>query len=167
MRVTYCPNPAYDRTQNAVSLYRCAEAVGRRSFFKLDGDVLFHPEVLQRLAACSAGLAVAVDTRPGLGAEEMKVLVEGDRITAFGKELDPALAAGESVGIERVDAAVAVELFQALGQAVSASETHLYYEEVYSRLIRSGVGVARVDVTDLAWIEVDTPDDLARARELV
>src|SRR5258707_5994933 len=44
--VVYCPNPRYDSTQNSVSLSLCREAVGGRSFFKLDGDVVFALEVL-------------------------------------------------------------------------------------------------------------------------
>src|SRR5688500_11146078 len=102
VKVTLCRNDAWDRTQNVASLHVCADAVAGRSFFKLDGDVAFRREVLDRLDACAAPLAVAVDARPGLGDEEMKVLAEGGRISAFGKELDPERCAGESMGIERI-----------------------------------------------------------------
>ena len=59
--LVFCPNPRFDSTQNSVSLARCAEAVGERSFFKLDGDVIFQPELLPRLDASGAELAVGVD----------------------------------------------------------------------------------------------------------
>ncbi|MCC6554273.1 MAG: phosphocholine cytidylyltransferase family protein [Polyangiaceae bacterium] len=183
LEVAYCHNPEFETTQNSVSLHRCAEAVGGQSFFKLDGDVLFHPAVLSRLAGACAPLAVAVDGRrahgrragadgPGeeglLGDEEMKVRVDGaGRITAFGKELPPAACAGESIGIERVDAAIAPALFEALARASAEGRVGLYYEAIYGELIAAGAEARSVDVTDLPWTEVDTLDDLRRARALV
>jgi choline kinase len=163
-RVTFCHNADFANTQNAVSLFLCAPALENRSFFKLDGDVLFHRAVLERLARDGAPLSVAVERRADLGGEEMKVVVEGSDIRAFGKELDPRRCAGESIGIEKLDAAASGDLFGALGRAVRAGRTHLYYEDVYGELIREGMRAHAVDVGDLAWIEVDTAEDLARAR---
>ena len=162
--ITYCHNAAYDRTQNSVSLLLCAEAVRGRDFFKLDGDVLFQSEVLTRLSRAESALAVAVERREDLGDEEMKVITEGSRILAFGKQLSPSRSYGESIGIERVAAATGDALFRALARAADAGRTDLYYEDVYSELIREGCKADCVDVSDLAWIEIDTPDDLARAR---
>ena len=180
LEVACCHNPEFATTQNSVSLRLCADAVGGQSFFKLDGDVLFHPAVLSRLETAGAPLAVAVDGRRAhgsprlhdaegpLGAEEMKVLIEaGGRIAAFGKDLPPAACAGESIGIERVDAALAPALFEALARASAEGRVDLYYEALYGELITAGHEARLVDVTDLAWTEVDTLEDLARARALL
>jgi choline kinase len=167
LSVRYCHNEAFDRTQNAVSLHLCAPAVRDLGFFKLDGDLLFRSEVLERLSCSEAPLAVAVDQGRRLGPEEMKVMVAGDRITAFGKHLDPTLCAGESIGLERIDARAAPDLFRAFKRVVEAGRAELYYEDVYGELVASGLVAGRVDVTDLPWTEVDTPGDLAHARGLI
>jgi choline kinase len=166
-RVTFCHNPAFDRTQNSVSLHLCEEAVGGRPFFKLDGDLLFHASVIDRLREAQGSLVAAVDRKADLGAEEMKVRVDRGRIVAFGKELDPLLCYGESIGIELVAQGAVGALFAGLGQASQGGEAGLYYEDVYGRLVDSGLDATAADVTDLPWIEVDTPADLERARALV
>ena len=174
--VVFRRNEAFDRTQNSVSLHACADALlagGARDTFKLDGDVILDVEVLRRLQATlhgeRCGIAVAVDPKPGLGAEEMKVTLEregSDRIAAFGKHLDPRLAAGESIGVELIAAGALSSFVDALSAIVTSGTTNLYYEDVYDRLLpsRGGTLDARaVRIGDLPWTEVDTADDLARA----
>ena len=172
-------NDAYDRTQNSVSLHACADALlrgGPQDTFKLDGDVILDVEILRRLQATLAStrcdLVAAVDPKPGLGAEEMKVLLDaasGDRITAFGKHLDPRASAGESIGVELIAARAVSPIVDALGALVTSGTTGLYYEDVYDQLLRSQrdtLDMRAVLVGDLPWTEVDTAEDLARAGEI-
>jgi choline kinase len=165
--VTFCHNPIFDRTQNSVSLHLCASAVRGRAFFKLDGDLLFHADVIERLRTPNAALVAAVERSANLGEEEMKVQALGSRILAFGKQLDPRSCSGESIGIEHVGPGAVEPLFALLAKASNDGETGLYYEDVYGRLIGAGLDAAMADVTDLPWIEIDTPTDLERARALV
>jgi choline kinase len=168
---SYCRNPEFDRTQNSVSLALCRDALGTDAFFKLDGDVVFQRQVLERLDASPAELAVAVDAGRMLDAEAMKVSLAGPgalQISAFGKGIELAQSAGESIGIERISSSFSPSLFAALNAAIQAGETGLYYEDVYSRLIAAGALRAEaVAVADLPWTEVDDFADLERARELV
>lgn len=165
--VVYCPNERYESTQNSVSLALCREAVGGRSFFKLDGDVVFDPELLQRIAAPRAELAVGVDSSRKLDAEAMKVVVNGSRIERFGKGVPLAESHGESIGIERIDSAASNRIFSALDAQIGAGVTSLYYEDVYSQMIGRGELSAEVaDVSGLRWTEVDTFEDLEAARRM-
>jgi len=166
--VEYCRNPAFDRTQNSVSLALCRGKLGSDAFFKLDGDVVFQRQVLERLDASRAELAVAVDSGRMLDAEAMKVTVAGRSISAFGKGIPLAESAGESIGIERIQGNASTTLFDAMDAAIAGGETGLYYEDYYSRLIAHGALAAdAVPVADLAWTEVDDFADLERARALV
>ena len=167
-QVEYCRNPEFDRTQNSVSLALCRGALGSDAFFKLDGDVVFQRQVLERLDASTADLAVAVDAGRMLDAEAMKVTVSGVNISAFGKGIALAESAGESIGIERIRGNASSTLFEAMDTAIAGGETGLYYEDFYSRLIEKGaLSAEAVPVADLAWTEVDDFSDLERARELV
>lgn len=165
--VIYCPNPRYDSTQNSVSLALCKDAVGGRSFFKLDGDVVFDPELLTRIAAPSAELSAGIDSSRKLDEEAMKVVVEGNKILRFGKGVPLAESFGESIGIERIATSASNELFAQLEQRVASGITNLYYEDVYSEMIERGQLAAEVaDVSGLRWTEVDTFEDLEAARRL-
>lgn len=170
VRVTSCHNPDFAHTQNAVSLALCRAALPPGvGWFKLDGDVVFEPEVLARLDASPAPLAVAVDAGRPPDAEAMKVELGPDRrILRFGKSLGPSSAAAESIGIERIGPSGSERIWSALEGARAAGRHTLYYEDVYSELVAGGALHAEaVPVDDLPWTEVDTIDDLARARELV
>jgi choline kinase len=168
LAVEYCKNPDFDRTQNSVSLALCRKGVGSDAFFKLDGDVVFQRQVLERLDASAAELAVAVDAGRTLDAEAMKVTVEGPRINAFGKGIALAASAGESIGIERISSAFTNKLFDAIESAIAAGRTDLYYEDIYSQLIAcEQLEAEAVPVRDLPWTEVDDFSDLERARALV
>ena len=168
--VEYCRNPEYDRTQNSVSLTLCRSAIGSDTFFKLDGDVVFQRQVLERLDASDSELAVAVDAGRTLDAEAMKVTVaaSGLDISAFGKGIPLAESAGESIGIERIASRASGLLFDTMEQAIAQGETGLYYEDFYSRLIAaSRLRAEAVPVRDLPWTEVDDYADLEKARALV
>jgi choline kinase len=165
--VRYRPNPRYETTQNSVSLALCADAVRGRAFFKLDGDVVFDPEVLARLDASPADLAIAVDAGRALDEEAMKVRLAGGRVVELSKGVRVAEAGGESIGIERVGASISSPLFEALDRRIGAGQTDLYYEAMYNDLIGEGTVADAVDVSDLPWTEIDTPEDLEAARAMV
>jgi choline kinase len=168
VRVRFCPNPRYGATQNSVSLALCATLVEGRPFYKLDGDLIFQADVLERLDESSAELSIAVDCSRMLDDEAMKVrLGEGQDVRELSKEIPLAEAAGESIGIERIGAKAVAPLFRALGRALEAGVTDRYYEHFYGELIAEGTRARAVDVSDLPWCEVDTMDDLERARAML
>ncbi len=167
MEVRFCHNDRYGTTQNAVSLSLCAAELRGRDFFKLDGDVVFHRDVLARLEDSDSELAAAVDDARRPDAEAMKVTVDsGGRVLAFGKSIPCSGAFGESIGIERVRSDATPALFDALAAADASGERDLYYEDVYARLISAKQIAARaVGVGDLPWAEIDTFEDLQHAEE--
>ncbi|HEX7672384.1 MAG TPA: phosphocholine cytidylyltransferase family protein [Polyangiaceae bacterium] len=168
IEVVLRPNAEYESTQNSVSLGLCRDLLEGHSFFRLDGDVVFEREILSRLTAVDAPLVAAIDRGRMLDAEAMKVRLHenGRTVLAFGKGISLAESGGESIGIEWISAEASTSLFDGLDRARRAGETHLYYEDVYSRLIAEGLRVGAADVTGVRWCEVDCAEDLAQASAL-
>lgn len=164
-RFAHCSDHA--TTQNVVSLQRAMACAGDgASVVKFDGDVVLDDAVLSRLFAADAGAAVAVDDRAAPPDEAMKVYAQAGAIGRFGKGLDAARAAGESIGVECFNAETAGALRRALDAAVHAGRTDVYYEDVYNDLLDAGRVMRAVSVGDLRWMEVDDADDLSRARAM-
>jgi choline kinase len=161
----FCNNPRYETTQNSISLLYCGPVLRDVGFYKLDGDVLFEREILQRLDRGSEALRVAVDGAHPLDAEAMKVVVGSERrILRFGKPIAVADAHGESIGIERISAAMSPLLFDAIDALDRRGTVEKYYEDVYSGLIMQGrITASAIEVGDLRWAEIDDHNDLRRA----
>ena len=98
----------------------------------------------------------------------MKVRTEGNRILAFGKRIAVAEASAETIGIERLTRDAGDQVFSAMDAAIARGVRDRYYEDFYSDLVERGaLSALAVEVGDLAWSEVDTFEDLARARQCV
>jgi choline kinase len=156
-------NAHHSSRNNAFSLALGLEGL-RESVFVVNGDTLFTPEVLVRLASAPPSpITLAVDRAKQLGREEMKAKFdERGLLQVISKEIDPR-ADGEYVGLARVAGSAVGVLERALG-GVWGRDPTLYYEDGFGDLAAAGTAVTMVDVGDLPWMEIDTPEDLERAR---
>ncbi len=157
-------NADWESTNNAYSLHlaRFPEA---GPMLLLDTDLLFQPEVLDRMMEDPHPNRIALRTRGGWGEEEMKVRLTGDGLVAgLGKDIPPDEAAGESLDIEVFSAAFTRKLFTALDRRVASGEgRHEFYEAAFGEVIGAGEPVHAVDLGGLACMEIDTAEDLALA----
>jgi len=159
-------NEAYASTNNAFSL-ACARKAVDRPFLLLDGDLLFEPAVMTRLLASQGEAVLAVEKRKTLGAEEMKVILdERGTIAAVNKEVDPAAAIGEAIGIARFGTTMIDKLFDRLEAQIAEGRRNIFYEKAFEELIAAGEPFNVADVSGLACMEIDTPEDLEAARSL-
>ncbi|MBW2526299.1 MAG: phosphocholine cytidylyltransferase family protein [Deltaproteobacteria bacterium] len=158
-------NERWDCTNNAYSLWLAREE-DREPFMLIDSDVLFDPEVLDRVLQSDAPNRLALRTAGGVGAEEMKVkLDEAGHVVDISKEIAPAEANGESVGIEVFSPGFSKKLFATLERRMVTEErVNEYYEASFAELARAGEPIQGVDLGDLRSMEVDTIEDLEKAR---
>jgi choline kinase len=86
------------------------------------------------------------------------------RVTAFGKHL-PLDSTGVSIGAEKIAAADAPLIFEALEQMIHVDgRTDGYYEDAYDDALRRGLRMGAVSTQGDFWTEIDTPEELEAAR---
>lgn len=158
-------NPGFDTSNTLVSMALASQRL-RAGAWCLNGDVLFPVSVVQQLRGASDEAILAIDPH-ACAQEEVKVIVDAEhRITAISKQLDPEHSLGESVGVACFRGSAAIAFAEAL-EAISGAVEHrdAYYEfalqEIASRVLLRAVEV------EGPVIEIDFPEDLRQAREVV
>ena len=160
-------NADYEHNNNIYSLWMTRELVRGREFLLLDSDILFDPKIICRMLQ-EPGTVLALN-RHELGEEEIKVIVDQDnRVTEISKVCAISDAIGESVGIEKMDAAYSEALFSELDRMIEGEGLiDIFYERAFERLIPQGHSFHIVDTTNYFSIELDTVEDFNSARELI
>jgi choline kinase len=92
-------------------------------------------------------------------------LDERGSVRRINKALDPERADGEYIGVTLVEGRGAAALTEAL-EATWRRDPGSYYEDAFQEYVDRGGVIGTASVGGLAWVEVDTPDDLDRAREI-
>lgn len=160
-RVELVHNPAWSSTENAYSLARAASHLTGR-FLILMADHVYSVELLQSLVKCHPhdGAVLAVDRRLGREGidphDATKVRLESGRVTTLGKELQRADAYDTGAFL------CSPALLPNLEQLQEGADTRL--SGVMQKLADEG-RLQACDVSHAYWQDVDTPTDLAAARE--
>jgi choline kinase len=153
-------NPEFDCTNTAKSLLTALKHVQGEDVLWLNGDVVFEPDLIERVLASSES-AVAVDDARVADEEVKYTLNERGYIREISKKVAAPL--GEALGVNLIKAAH-VPAFRDKLAAVGDSD---YFERAMELLIQEHGDVFRpVDVGSSRCIEVDFDADLLRAREL-
>ena len=151
---------------NAYSLW-CARDLFTQGFLLANGDTV-HPVSVQETLLENRGPAIllAVDTVKKLAEEEMKLTIDcAENLARITKQMDPATAFGEYIGLTLVEPEAAKNLTSALEKTWKLNPD-LYYEDGYQEYVDSGGVISLQPIGDVSWVEVDNHDDLAKARSI-
>lgn len=165
IKVTFIYNKVYETTNNIYSLWLARPFAEGEEVLLLDSDLLYDPQIVARVLATDAPNVLTL-IRHELGEEEMKVVTDAQgSIKEISKTCNPADAAGESLGIEKMGVAYTKALYKELEPMMN--EEHLenvFYERAFERLIPQGHTYKVLDVTELFSCELDTIEDFENAK---
>jgi choline kinase len=163
--ITYIENVRYAQTNSLYSLWM-ARPLLHEPFVVLNCDVLFHPALLTDLLESRHENALLLGYReasqPAYGDEEMKVKVRGGQVVDMSKDMDPAEADGENLGIVKFGARGAVALVDIMDRLVGEGRLRDWAPRAFAEFAREHPLYA-VGTRGLPWIEIDFPEDYRRA----
>jgi choline kinase len=169
LNTTYIYNDVYDSTNNIYSLWLIKDTIKESDILLMDSDIIFDRRIVGMLLTAGKGNFLAVRSDQDLSEEEMKVIVRGDEsIDKISKKIDPNLAAGESIGIEKFESGFLKVLFEKLYiRVVTNGRVNDFYEAAFQDAIDDDSKLFAIDVGDYKCIEIDTAEDIEHAEELV
>ncbi|WP_256105579.1 sugar phosphate nucleotidyltransferase [Streptomyces sp. ODS05-4] len=167
VQLTLVENDKAEEWNNAYSLW-CARDVLTEGVILANGDTV-HPVSVEHtlLAARGEGrrIVLALDAAKKLADEEMKVVAGATGVTRITKLMDPAEASGEYIGVTLIEPEAAADLADAL-RTTFERDPDLYYEDGYQELVNRGFRIDTAPIGEVAWVEIDNHDDLAKGREI-
>jgi choline kinase len=160
-------NPFYKVAENIGSCW-LARGDFDDDFILLNGDVVFESAVGRKLIDHKGGpITVTVDHPVSYDGDDMKVCIDGGRLTAIGKTLPVDGVGGESIGMMAFRGEGPAIFGEALDDAMRLPEgIGWWYTHVIDRLASRG-HVDTVSIDGLDWGEVDFPHDLERVEDVV
>jgi L-glutamine-phosphate cytidylyltransferase len=188
-RIAFVDNHDWQTNNVLLSLAQARDALNQATLL-LYSDIIFTPAVACAAAASPHDIALVIDrefrsiyegrTEHPLDEGEVADLFDDGRVRRVGKRaLSPHDAVGEFIGLVKLSAHGAAVLRQRIDQLLidfagahdrpyqrAATFRNSYLTDVLQDLIDQGVAVQPV-LIEGQWREIDTPQDLARATELV
>jgi len=182
--VTYWHNPDFRKNNILRSLFYAEDEMDDAFLFSYS-DILYSSEVVARLIDSEADVALIVDVNwiqtyegrdqhPVSEAELVKV--ENGRVIRIGKGVvSPEEAHGEFIGLAKFTKSGAEAMKATYHRVAKESPTapfqraasleKAYMTDMIQELVDIGLPVQSVDIEG-GWMEIDTPQDLERARRL-
>jgi choline kinase len=188
-KVTFVDNTEW-QTNNVLLSMMCARQYLDQPTYLTYSDIIFTPAVTRAAAASTAEIGLVIDrdfrsiyegrTEHPLDEGEVSDLMPDGSVARVGKKaLPPAEAIGEYIGLARLGArgvaAVANSLDQLAHRFVgkehepfmrAATYRNAYQTDLWQTMIDGGIRIDPV-LVDGQWREIDTGQDLDRARQLV
>ncbi len=153
-------NPFYDVSNNLVSAWLARNEMHDETIL-LNGDVVFHPDVMRRLLqAGNAPVNLVVDRKPDYDDDDMKVTIADGRVVAVSKTIPLERVDAESIGMMRFSREGAASFTATLEQMVrDPANRDVFYLAAIQRMAAKGE-VGFVECAPDEWAEIDFHPDL-------
>lgn len=167
--VAYHFNPRYEQG-SVLSLWAAEETLRAGSpVLVMDADVLYHPDILQRLLQTPVENCYLLDRDFLPGDEPVKIALRDGLMVEFRKRLAEGLdydGLGESVGFFRFGPEIAAAIADTCARYDAEGLGDAPHEEALRDvLLARPRDFGFEDVSGLPWIEIDFPEDIRRAEQ--
>jgi L-glutamine-phosphate cytidylyltransferase len=160
----FVSNDRYSET-NSMYSFLLGERVLDDDLLVMNSDIFCNPRMFELLVEAE-GDALLYDSSSGEEDEQMKVHVRNGALVEMSKTLSPHRVSGENVGILRLTRETAESTAAAAAALVAAGHERGWLAEAVN-FAAADHRISCIDIAGWPWVEIDFPEDLARARNEV
>ncbi len=167
LKISTIYNPFYAVADNLASCW-LSRGEMTSDFIQVNGDNVFKADLVERLLkAQTPEAAVAINRKQAYDADDMKVMLDGKRLTEVGKNLPLDTVDGEAIGFYLFRGAAVPAYVGELELAMrDPAGLKQWFPSAVGSLAKK-IEIGTVEITGSQWCEVDFPVDLQGARHLV
>jgi len=169
LKIRYVTNDNYAGSGSMYSL-SLVNGIIEDEILLMESDLLYEPRAINIVLNGNLPNAILVTKLSGSGDEVYICANDNMEITELGKnipERSKKHAIGELAGISRFQREFLELVFKKAQEDFKKGELNHHYEECIFRTSKSTTPVYAEPANDLAWIEIDSEEDLQKARELI
>jgi L-glutamine-phosphate cytidylyltransferase len=164
-RAKYVKNEEYKTTAAAYGLWLARNELMGDGFIYLNGDLVFHPNMLRKLLDSEKDGIISCSKVHEHPNDMFKFQANNSRIHHMDKEIDPSLAHGVAIGPAKVSGKGTKIVFELLDKLFESGEKgRSFAYSIFSEMSKQHEFFA-IDHEGAPWVEVDTPEDLEKARD--
>jgi choline kinase len=160
-------NPFYDVSNNLVSAWFARNHMDDE-FVILNGDDVFEVDVLKNLVNTRSDITMVIDRKEKYDDDDMKVCIEGDRVTRVSKSIPIDSADGESIGMIMFRGKGCEVMKRTLDRMVRFPHNRkIFYLAALQKIMDDGFPVHFMECGEDQWAEIDFHPDLSFIRDNV
>lgn len=163
--VLFVHNPFYEVTSSMGSLWFAKEYLQRENVTIINGDIVMSDKMINDVICAYTDIPYVLLDSTKISDNKYNVQVQGDRVCVMSKNLTDFM--GNYVSVTKLDAVSSRFVFEQLSLMVNDGMYNLFYEDALVQMIfDKDFELYYKDVKDYKWTEIDSVDDLLKARQI-
>ena len=163
--VKFVHNPFYSVTCSMGSLWFSKDFLQRENVTIINGDIVASDKLMKDVVCQYTDYPYVLLDSSHKDANKYNVQVQGDLVCVMSKNLSQYL--GNYASITKLDAVSSRFLLEQLHQMVNEEMYNLFFEDALIQMIfDKNFELYYKDICEFKWTEVDTVDDLIKAKEI-
>ncbi|MFA7083382.1 MAG: HAD-IIA family hydrolase [Arcobacteraceae bacterium] len=155
-------NKDYDNTNNMYSLHLCLSKLDEDITIVSNGDCVYDYEIIKEFISSNLPNSVACD-KGSFTDENMKVIVENNKILHISKQIEKEKAYGNSIDLYKIDKKSIPKLKSIISEILT-KDLNLWSELALDQLF-DFIDFYPFDIQQKNWMEIDNYDDLYDAEK--
>ena len=169
--VTSCFNPEFAKGSSSSFAIGLSTLPPEAACLLMDADVLYDHRIIDRLINSKQENVFLLDRDFESGEEPVKLCVRNGQLVEFGKKIELGLTFdlhGESVGFFKFSATTIKMLLVQANACIAGGDDQAPYEKIIREvLLGNPKHFFYEDITGLAWVEIDFPEDIMTAKNKI